>query len=48
MTKHHIIISGTDRSGTTFLVQLLTALGLDTGFTDLTSPVFANCDAGME
>ena len=29
----HLIISGTGRSGTTFLVQYLTALGLDTGFT---------------
>ena len=48
MAKHHIIISGTGRSGTTFLVQLLTALGLDTGFGDTTSAVFANCNAGME
>ncbi len=29
----HLIISGTGRSGTTFLVQYLTAIGLDTGFT---------------
>ena len=29
----HLIISGTGRSGTTFLVQYLTALGMDTGFT---------------
>lgn len=48
MKKHHIIISGTGRAGTTFLVQLLTALGINTGFTDLSSAVFANCDAGME
>jgi hypothetical protein len=48
MSKHHLIISGTGRSGTTFLVQLLTALGLDTGFQDLHSCVFDNCQAGME
>ena len=30
--RKHIIISGTGRSGTTFLVELLTHLGLDTGF----------------
>lgn len=46
--KHHIIISGTGRAGTTYLVQLLTALGLDTGFPSLTSGMYENCDAGME
>jgi hypothetical protein len=46
--KHHLIISGTGRAGTTFLVQLLTDLGLDTGFSDPRSGVFPNCDAGME
>jgi len=30
---HKVIISGTGRAGTTFLVQLLTALGLETGYT---------------
>ncbi|WP_157974602.1 hypothetical protein [Lewinella sp. IMCC34183] len=30
--KHHAVISGTGRAGTTFLVQLLTKLGVDTGF----------------
>ncbi|WP_284947402.1 hypothetical protein [Acidisoma cladoniae] len=29
----HILITGTGRAGTTFLVQLLTALDFDTGFT---------------
>lgn len=29
----HVIISGTGRAGTTFLVQYFTALGLDTGYT---------------
>lgn len=48
MSKRHIIISGTGRAGTTFLVQLLTALGLDTGFSDTTSSIYANCNAGME
>jgi hypothetical protein len=48
MAKHHIIISGTGRAGTTFLIQLFTALGLDTGFHDLTSALFGNCNAGME
>lgn len=46
--RHHIIISGTGRAGTTFLVQLLTALGMDTGFDDITSGVMENCNAGME
>ena len=30
--KHHIAISGTGRAGTTFLMQLFTELGLNTGF----------------
>jgi hypothetical protein len=32
MTKSHVVISGTGRCGTTFLMELLTRLGLDTGF----------------
>lgn len=48
MTKHHLIISGTGRAGTTFLVQLLTELGMDTGFPDPSSGLYANCNAGME
>ena len=47
-SRHHIIISGTGRAGTTFLVQLFTALGLDTGFADPRSAVLPNCSAGME
>ncbi|MCF8464959.1 MAG: hypothetical protein K9G41_08965 [Flavobacteriales bacterium] len=31
--RRHVIIAGTGRAGTSFLVQLLTRLGLDTGFT---------------
>ena len=48
MPRHHLIISGTGRAGTTFLVQLLTALGKNTGFEDPWSAVHANCNAGME
>lgn len=48
MSKHHIIISGTGRAGTTFLIQLYTSLGCHTGFADLTSAVSSNCNAGME
>jgi hypothetical protein len=32
MIRNHVVISGTGRAGTSFLVQLLTHLGLDTGF----------------
>ena len=48
MARKHIIISGTGRSGTTFLVQLYTALGLDTGFSDVTADVNRHCQAGLE
>jgi hypothetical protein len=30
--RKHIVITGTGRTGTTFLIELLTHLGLDTGF----------------
>lgn len=32
-SEHKVIITGTGRAGTTFLVHLLTELGLDTGYT---------------
>ena len=49
MKKSHIIISGTGRAGTTFLVQLLTQLGLDTGFADNADyHMHSNCNAGLE
>jgi hypothetical protein len=48
MTRHHVIISGTGRAGTTFLVQLFTELKLDTGFPDIHTGVFRNSNAGME
>lgn len=45
-----IIITGTGRAGTTFLVQLLTELGLDTGYTPDTwhKDYFEHCNAGLE
>lgn len=45
-----IIITGTGRAGTTFLVRLLTELGLDTGFTreNWREHVHAHCAAGLE
>jgi len=48
MTRHHVIISGTGRAGTTFLVQLLTELGLDTGFSNAHAQIFSHANAGME
>jgi hypothetical protein len=48
--SHKIIITGTGRAGTTFLVQLLTELGLDTGYTSRSwsQAYFRHCDAGLE
>jgi hypothetical protein len=48
MARHHLIISGTGRAGTTFLVQLFTHLGLDTGFSDGASGIWPGCNAGLE
>jgi hypothetical protein len=48
VTRHHVIVSGTGRAGTTFLVRLLGELGLDLGYADPAAAVFANCDAGLE
>jgi hypothetical protein len=47
---HKVIITGTGRAGTTFLVRLLTELGLDTGFTrgNWSRDYFTHCDAGLE
>jgi hypothetical protein len=47
---HKVIITGTGRAGTTFLVQLLTKLGLDTGYTpkNMERGYFAHCSAGLE
>ncbi len=45
---HKVIITGTGRAGTTFLMQLLTSIGLDTGFATSEEGIFDNCNAGME
>lgn len=42
-----IVITGTGRAGTTLLVQVLTDLGLDTGFAP-DAPVDAGVNAGLE
>ncbi len=46
--RHHTIISGTGRAGTTFLVKLLTNLGLDTGYQKNQMETWSNCNAGLE
>jgi hypothetical protein len=48
MNKHHLLISGTGRAGTTFLVQLLTELGLETGYSSSADGIQRECNAGME
>lgn len=50
MIKHHSLITGTGRAGTTFIMILLTKLGLDTGFTNenFRDGIFENCNAGLE
>ena len=48
--RHHLIITGTGRAGTTFLVRLLTELGLDTGYTrhNWLRDYSPGSDAGLE
>lgn len=46
--RHHTIISGTGRAGTTFLVKLLTNVGLDTGYHEDQMETWSNCNAGLE
>ncbi|HVU33022.1 MAG TPA: hypothetical protein VHE61_06285 [Opitutaceae bacterium] len=48
--RHKIIISGTGRAGTTFLVRLLTALDLPTGYNQRSwkDDYFPHCSAGLE
>jgi hypothetical protein len=48
--RRHVIISGTGRAGTSFLVQLLTHLGLDTGFSveDINNGLDECSKAGLE
>ncbi len=45
--RHHVLFTGTGRAGTTFLIKLLTELGLDTGFSPKTK-VDPNARAGLE
>lgn len=49
-TSHKLLITGTGRAGTTFLVRLLTELGLDTGFDgeNWRSSYDEHCHAGLE
>ena len=48
--RKHVVVAGTGRSGTTVLVELLTHLGLDTGFTpdSLLSGKYKYAEAGLE
>jgi hypothetical protein len=50
VTRKHIVISGTGRAGTSFLVELLTHLGLDTGYipSDIASRKSQIARAGLE
>jgi hypothetical protein len=43
-----ILIAGSGRSGTTFLMQLLTRVGLDTGFVPYQEPICLETRAGCE
>jgi len=45
-----ILISGTGRAGTTFLIKIFSFLKFDTGFNELNYDdyIFKNCNAGME
>src|SRR5262245_45403961 len=46
--RRHLLITGTGRAGTTFLVQLLGRLGLDIGFADPDGEIAPHCNAGLE
>ena len=46
--RRHCVISGTGRAGTSFLVQLLTHLGLDTGYTINDLTLHKHARAGLE
>lgn len=48
MGQGKILITGTGRSGTTFLTQLFTALGFDTGYDHPTAHFYKTCNAGYE
>lgn len=48
--RGHVVITGTGRAGTTYLVHLLTALGFDTGYKleTIQSSIDDNAKAGLE
>jgi len=48
--RHHVLITGTGRAGTTFLVELFTHLGMKTGFSteDIVNQKFKEARAGLE
>jgi hypothetical protein len=48
MQKHHLLITGTGRAGTTFLMQIFSELGMNTGFANSQEGVCSQCNAGME
>jgi hypothetical protein len=48
MSRSHVVITGTGRAGTSFLVQLLTYLGLDTGFSPQRMALHSSSRAGLE
>lgn len=48
MMRSHVVISGTGRAGTTFLVCLLTSLGLDTGYDPASIELPLLSRAGLE
>ena len=48
IVRHHVVISGTGRSGTSFLVQLLTHLGLHTGYNEESVALPSIERAGLE
>jgi len=48
VSRAHVIITGTGRAGTSFLVQLTTYLGLDTGYTPNNMAIFSDSRAGLE
>ena len=45
-----VLITGTGRCGTTFLMKIFTFLGFDTGYTreNYTAFIYKNCNAGLE
>lgn len=48
MSRHHVVITGTGRAGTTFLIQLMTTLGMPTGFQKRATDIYPHANAGME